>query len=141
MKQLTGHPGFTSVGDSGVQTHPPHPRPSNPPSYRVETRHPHTPSSASHTQQVTDRMDFSSSSELHRLSVFLQSMEELWFDPEHAAPSEKEKQKKTVTMLETCFNEVENPWRAALYLTQTCRDYVTAKPNCLAYFCIRTFGK
>ncbi|XP_070176617.1 exonuclease mut-7 homolog isoform X2 [Littorina saxatilis] len=93
-------------------------------------------------QQHLDRVNFSSDSDLGKFINCLQSLESLWFHhPGQPALLEKEKQSRSVKILDKCLKDVENPWGAALYLTCTAKDYMTAKPSCLAYFCMRTFAK
>lgn len=91
--------------------------------------------------QGLDKVSFSNGSDLDKALTCLQSLENLWLGRGQCSSSEKEKQSRAVGILSKCFKEVENPWEAAVFLTRTAKDYVTAKPSCLAYFCMRTFSK
>lgn len=100
-----------------------------------------TPHPASGLAEGLDKVSFSSSSDLEKAQACLHSLEKLWFSQECGCPSEKEKKAQTAQILGECFEGMENPWEAAVFLTQTARDYMTAKPTCLAYFCMRTFSR
>ncbi|XP_076454883.1 exonuclease mut-7 homolog [Babylonia areolata] len=99
------------------------------------------PSPSHNPQQVLEDFSFSNGSDLDHITRCLETLEQLWFSEKQAAPSEKRKQPACASQLDRCLRQVRNPWNAALYLTRSVKDYVTAKPSCLAYFCMRCFAK
>ena len=71
----------------------------------------------------------------------LQKIEYLWFSCGARTQTSFDVQVKCEKLLSKCFDIVQNPWDVALHLTRTARDYQSAKPSCLAFFCMKSFAK
>ncbi|KAL8608208.1 hypothetical protein ACOMHN_016663 [Nucella lapillus] len=85
--------------------------------------------------------ELSQLSDLRVVTSYLEKLEMVWFGEMSDKSPAKEKHSKSVDYLHRCFQEVGNPWSAVLHLTRSAKDYATAKPASLAYFCMRTFAK